>query len=60
MDSENYDVPVAADYDGDGKADTGVFRPSNGAWYLNRTTIGFTGIAFGASEDKPVPNAFGF
>jgi hypothetical protein len=30
-----------------------VFRPSTGVWYLQRSSLGFTGIAFGTSEDKP-------
>jgi hypothetical protein len=51
-------VPAAStlfDFDGDGKSDVSVFRPSSGFWYLLQSTAGLTGVPFGLSTDKIVP-----
>jgi len=49
------DKIVLAD-DGDGKADITIF--CGGARHLQRSEAGFTGVAFGATSDKPMPIAF--
>ncbi len=43
------------DFDGDGRADISVFRPSDRVWYLNQSTAGFASTQFGLSTDKIKP-----
>jgi len=46
---------AAFDFDGDGRSDVSVFRPSNGAWYLLRSTAGFGAAQWGLSTDVLAP-----
>jgi subtilisin-like proprotein convertase family protein len=51
-------VESRADFDGDGKTDVSVFRPSEGNWYLNQSTAGFGVIKWGLNGDNPMPGDF--
>jgi hypothetical protein len=46
------------DFDGDGRADVSVFRPSDSVWYLNRSQAGPEAVALGSATVKLVPGDY--
>ena len=50
-----FDVPVPADYDGDGRADLAIFRPATATWYLLRSKAGPARMTFGVPGGQALP-----
>mgnify|MGYP003694269467 CR=1 FL=1 len=49
---------MPGDYDGDGRTDLAIYRPSTGTWTFRRSSSGNTTsqtIAWGLPNDVPVP-----
>jgi hypothetical protein len=51
-------IGARADFDGDGKTDYSVFRPSDGNWYVNRSTAGFFAVNWGLASDTLIPGDY--
>ena len=49
---------VLFDYDGDNQADISIYRPSAGAWYIQGSLVGLSGLLFGISTDRITPADF--
>jgi hypothetical protein len=52
------DTPLVADFDGDGKADPGIWRASQGVWIVPRSSTNYTSFVFaqwGQSGDVALP-----
>ncbi|NJC71511.1 hypothetical protein HC031_17560 [Planosporangium thailandense] len=50
------DVPVVADYDGDGQLDVATWTPSSGVWRIRNSAAGTTEtFVLGGPDDIPVP-----
>jgi len=56
------DTPVVGDYDGDGKADAGIWRESQGVWIIAKSTGNYGSFLFtqwGQAGDIALPNSSG-
>jgi hypothetical protein len=54
-------LPSRVDFDGDGRADLGVFRPGNGTWYATLSGTQYSGSltrTWGVNTDLPVPGDY--
>lgn len=50
---------TASDFDGDGRSDTSLYRPSNRIWYLrDSTALNNRYVNYGAASDVPVPGDY--
>ena len=48
------DIPILGDWNGDGKADFTVWRPTSGVWFTQYTIGGTTAVEWGINGDRPI------
>ena len=57
--SPQADIPVPGDYDGLGRAEMALYRPSTGQWFINSPVTGTRTVSFGMPNvDIPVPASY--
>ena len=57
------DIPIPADFDGDGRTDLAIYRPSDGGWYIRYSSLGYSSnqwayFQWGLSTDMPLAGDF--